>query len=213
MPLTAEEVGRVRAALSAETHALSDEQVASGAADTIVQQAQKIRDLSAATETARQSAAALEQQLADVRAKLPKAIDADVLAEKVANKVEKLDLLAQKGHMTGGQRDALAASLKADPERMLAACAGGVTPIDAAIKVFEMSPPAAVATDGTAKTGPQAPSVVPKAETPGGTVNADPKAVAGDEWDQDPNVRAGFSSRDSYVNFRSAQMRGLIRVA
>jgi hypothetical protein len=39
----------------------------------------------------------------------------------------------------------------------------------------------------------------------------EPKAQAAYEWDHKPSVRNGFSSKDNYVNIRTAELDGRFR--
>jgi hypothetical protein len=39
------------------------------------------------------------------------------------------------------------------------------------------------------------------------------RATAAAEWDNDPTVRAGFSAKENYLNFRVAELGGKLRTA
>lgn len=154
--------------------------------------------------------------IAELRGKLPRQVDPDVLSGKAENAADRLNLFADKGHVSQAQADVLAASVKDDPQAWLCPrAAGKATPFEAACKALEMNAGGITAGE---KTGAQPQPVV--RQVPGGAAPngqppappADPKATAEAEWDQTPAVRSGFSSRENYVNYRVAEMSGRIKV-
>lgn len=77
-------------------------------------------------------------------------------------------------------------------------------------RVADLEKKLAGATGGQAPIGTAAASE-PAARAGEPAADADPKARAAWEWDHKPEVRAGFSGKERYVNYRAAELAGRVR--
>lgn len=188
MPLNTDEVKKVRAAMPDETKGLSDEQVGASATDTLIQQAATIKQATGQIAELRASAQASADEIASLKAKLPRTIDPALASGHLDLACERVGVLRDKGQCLPAQADALIAAIKPEGKANLSLVSADGTvmvPLTAVAGAFALNKPAPF----EAKSGLQ----VVDRQTPGAEQDA---ALSAEEKRADEAAKA-------YVGYRT----------